>query len=101
VTKWIVIGALALANFVIKASGPVALGGRELSARRTAVIALLAPALLAALVMVETFASESELALDARAAGVAAAAGAYALSRNFTAAIVVAAAVAAGLRALT
>lgn len=100
-TKWVVISALAVATVAIKASGPVALGGREMSPRAAAVIGLLAPALLAALVVVETFASASELTLDARAAGVAAAGGAYMLSRSFAVAIVVAAVAAGGLRALT
>jgi hypothetical protein len=100
-TKWVVIGVLAVATVAIKASGPIVLGGRELSPRSAAVIGLLAPALLAALVMVETFASGSELTLDARPVGVAAAGGAYLLSRSFVIAIFVAAAAAAGLRALT
>ena len=100
-TKWVVIGVLAVATFAIKAIGPVALGGRELSPRAAAVIGLLAPALLAALVMVETFANQSELTLDARAVGVAAAGGSYLVSRSFIVAIAVAAAAAGGLRALT
>jgi branched chain amino acid efflux pump len=100
-TKWVVIAVLAVATVAIKASGPVSLGGRELSPRAAAVIRLLAPSLLAALVMVETFATASELTLDARAAGVAAAGGAYLLSRSFIAAIIVAAVVAGCLRAVT
>ncbi|MEA2229210.1 MAG: hypothetical protein QOF04_2840, partial [Solirubrobacteraceae bacterium] len=45
-----VIVGCALVTFVIKAAGPVALGGRELPIWFTSVVVLLAPALLAALV---------------------------------------------------
>jgi hypothetical protein len=98
---WVVIGVLTVATVAIKASGPVVLGGRELSVRAAAVIGLLAPALLSALVVVETFATESELTVDARAAGVAAAGGSYLLTRSPAVAIAAAALVAWGLRALT
>jgi uncharacterized membrane protein len=98
---WVVIAVLTVATVAIKASGPVLLGGRELSARAAAVIGLLAPALLAALVVVETFATESELTVDARAAGVTAAGGSYLATRSPAVAIAAAALVAGGLRALT
>ena len=52
---WITIAALVLASAVIRASGPVLLGGRDLPDRFQAVIALIAPAVLAALVVVQTF----------------------------------------------
>lgn len=50
---WISICAVAAGSFLIKAAGPAALGNRKLSDRSTAVLALLAPSLLAALVLVE------------------------------------------------
>ena len=64
---------LAVATAVIRAAGPVLLGGRELPAAFRGVIALLAPALLAALVVVQTFGAPEggALELDARIAGVA------------------------------
>jgi len=72
---WITIGALTVTTALIRASGPVVLGGRELPARVMDVIALVAAALLAALVVVETFGGEDQaLEVDARAVGVAAAA---------------------------
>lgn len=73
---WVTIGGLAVGTAVIRASGPVLLGGRDLPVRVQGVVALLAPALLAALVAVETFgASEGgAFELDARAVGVGAAA---------------------------
>jgi branched-subunit amino acid transport protein len=79
---WIVVGCLIASTAMIKAAGPVALGGRELPARAMNVIAFLAPALLAALVVTETFGGEgSELTIDERALGVAGA-GAVVLLRD-------------------
>jgi branched-subunit amino acid transport protein len=98
---WTILAVLALATFAIKASGPVAVGGRELPDRALAVIGLLAPSLLAALVVVETFGTaHAELGIDARAAGVAAAGAAALVGRSPVVAIVAAAAIAAGLRAV-
>jgi branched chain amino acid efflux pump len=72
---WVTIGGLAVTTAAIKAAGPVLLGGRELPAIVRRTIRLLAPALLAALVVVQTFGGDGRtLALDARAAGLAAAA---------------------------
>ena len=75
---WVTIVVLAVGTALIRAAGPLLLGGRELPARLQGVIALLAPALLAALVAVQTFgASEGgEYELDARALGVGAGAAA-------------------------
>lgn len=73
-TLWIVIGITALASFTIKAAGPAVLGDRQLPPRAREVVALLAPALLAALVVADTLGGDRRWELDARAAGVAAAA---------------------------
>ena len=70
-TVWITIGALALANAGVKLAGPLMLGGRPLPSGAMSVIELLASALLAALVVVETFGNGRSLTLDARALGVA------------------------------
>jgi branched-subunit amino acid transport protein len=95
---WTVVLALTAATAVIRASGPVLIGGRELPPIVIGVIALLAPALLAALVAVGTFTGASgDLELDARAAGLAAAAGVLVWSRNALLAVVAAAALAAAL----
>jgi hypothetical protein len=65
------------------------------------VISLLAPALLAALVMTETFRGEgSELTLDERAVGVAGAAGVLAIRGPLVLALVVAMALTGTVRAL-
>jgi branched-subunit amino acid transport protein len=97
---WITIGGLALTTAAIKAAGPVTLGGRELPRAADGVIALLAPALLAALVLTDTFAHEGELTVDARVAGLACAAAAVLLRAPMLVTVVVAAAGAAVARAL-
>ena len=77
---WVTVGALALATALIKAAGPVVFGGRDLPPLAARVIPLLAPALLAALVVTETFGHRAAgLELDARAVGVGVAAVALAL----------------------
>jgi branched-subunit amino acid transport protein len=95
---WTTIAGLTVVTAAIKATGPLALGGRELPEWAMSIIALLAPALLAALVMVETFSDEHELVIDARAGGVAAAAVALALRASLPVTVTVAAVVASGLR---
>jgi uncharacterized membrane protein len=98
---WVTIVALALGTMAIKAAGPVALGGREPPPRAAAVIALVAPALLAALVVYETVVSEDGgVALDARLVGVAAAALALVLRLPLLAVVGLAAVATAATRAL-
>jgi branched-subunit amino acid transport protein len=97
---WITIGVLAVGTAAIRVAGPILLGGRELPVAVQGVIALIAPALLAALVVVQTLAAPEggELELDARIAGVAAAAGAIAAGWSMLPVVAVAALVTAGLR---
>jgi branched-subunit amino acid transport protein len=99
---WSTIIALAFVTAAIRASGPVALGGRALPPAVLRVIALVAPSLLAALVMVETFAgADQTVELDARAIGVAAAGVVLVRRREaMLTAVIVAAASAALVRAL-
>jgi branched-subunit amino acid transport protein len=98
---WVTVGVLAVATAAIKAAGPVLLGGRELPAAAMGVISLLAPALLGALVVTQTFAGKGQhVVVDARVAGVAAAAVALWLRASMLVAMIVAALVAAGVRAL-
>jgi branched-subunit amino acid transport protein len=96
-TLVLVVGACTVA---FKAMGPVVLGGRELPHRIRGVVDLLAPTLLAALVVVSTFASGQELVLDARAAAIVAAVGAVALRAPIIVVVTVAAVVAAVIRLL-
>ena len=68
---WVVIAVLALATAALKLAGPLALGGRPLRPELMNVVELLAAALLAALVIVETFGERRALVLDARVLGAA------------------------------
>ena len=88
---WIAIVTVALANAAIKAAGPILAGGRELPPRVNAVIALLTPALLTALVITETFGEDGHLVLDERALGVGVAAVAVMLRAPVFLAVVLAA----------
>jgi len=97
---WVTIVALALATAALKLAGPLLLGGRGLPAGAMAIIELLASALLAALVVVETFGNGRSLTLDARALGVAFAAVALMKRAPVIVAVVGAAVVAALARAI-
>ena len=91
---WTVVAAVGAATVGLKAAGPVFLAGRELPPRVASVVGLLAPAVLAALVVTST-------AGDAkRVLGVAAAAVAVLLRAPMLLVVVVAAVVSAGARAL-
>lgn len=99
---WQTVIALAVATAVIRASGPVLLGGRELGERMRAIVALLAPALLAALVVTETLGDgDGGIAVDERLPAVAAAGALLAWRpKGLLPAIALAGAVAALLRVL-
>jgi branched chain amino acid efflux pump len=97
---WLCVLVVAVATVAIKASGPVLAAGRELPQGAARVVDLLAPALLAALVATQAFASDDELVLDERAAGVLAAGVAILLRAPLLVVVLAAAATAAGLRAL-
>lgn len=97
---WLVVGLVGGATMLIKAIGPVLLGGRALPPRVTGLIGLLAPALLAALVAINTLGSGRSLVIDERALGVAAASIAVWRKAPILLVVVIAAAVTAGARAL-
>ena len=71
-TAWGTVLAVGAGTITLKAVGPVGVSGRRLPARVTELLELVAPAILAALVITETFGSGRSLVLDARLAGVAA-----------------------------
>jgi branched-subunit amino acid transport protein len=95
----LLIGGCAVVTAVIKAVGPVALGGRELPERFTGVIALMAPALLAALVVTAALANGDRLAVGPDTAGVAAGGLVAWRTGSIIGCVIVAAAVTALLRA--
>ncbi len=98
---WITVGGLAVATAAIKAFGPLTFGGRELPTLLARVIPLLAPALLAALVVSETVGGTGRsLVIDARLGGVSAAAIALWARAPLYVVVVAAAAVTAGIRLL-
>jgi hypothetical protein len=98
---WIVVVWLTVTAAVIRAAGPVALGGRVLPARAMGVITLLAPALLAALVVTETFGgTEGEFTVDERVLGVAGAGTVLALRGGILIAMAVSMGLTAGARAV-
>nr|WP_202388357.1 AzlD domain-containing protein [Nocardioides flavescens] len=65
------IAGVALLTAAIKAAGPLVLGARELPARFTRVVGLLAGPLMAALVVTSALADGRHLQVDAATAGVA------------------------------
>ena len=70
-TLWTVILAVAVASAAIKAAGPMLFGGRQLPERVAAVVSMLAPAMLAGLVVTQILGGEGRLVLDERLLGVA------------------------------
>jgi len=97
---WVIVVAVGLGTIAIKAAGPVLLGGRPLPGPVQRVVALLAPALLAALVATTAFASGNDLVLDARAVGLAVGVVAIVLRAPVLAVVISAAAAAALVRLL-
>jgi uncharacterized membrane protein len=98
---WVTLLIACLLAYVAKVAGHVVPPAWLEHPMATRVSALLPVSLLAALVAVQTVTTEGRLVLDARAAGLAAAAVALLLRAPFLVVVLVGAAVAAALRALT
>ena len=96
---WFLIAVVAAATIAIKALGPVVLGGRSLPPALAAVLALMPPVLLAALVATSALAEGDALQVDASTVGVAVAGVLLWQRRHLLLAVLVAAAVTAALRA--
>ncbi len=99
-TFWILIAAVAVLTAAIKAVGPVVLGGRALPPRFNGVIVLMPAAVLTALVVTSALADGNRLTVDATTVGVGV--GGLLLWKRapVLVAVVAAALVTAGLRAL-
>lgn len=95
---WIAVLVVTAASALMKASGPLVLGSRELPRGVRRVIGLVAPALLAGLIVVELSADGWDELDWTQVAGVAAAGAARVLRAPMLLAVVVGAAVAAGVR---
>ena len=100
IVAWIAVAVVGLATIAFKGAGPVVFAGRPLPRPIVAVMPLLAPCLLAALVVGQTVADGRAVVVDARLAGVAAAAVALALRAPLLVVLGAAAGIAALARAL-
>ena len=98
--SWAALLALAAGSYVLKAAGPLLLGEREPSPPVARVLALLAVPLLAALIVVQTLSDGEQVVVDARVPALGAAAICVWRGAPFLVTVLVAAVVAAGLRAL-
>jgi len=99
-STWLVVVLVGAGTIAIKAAGPILLGGKPLPDRFTGVVELLAPAVLGALVAVQTFGAGQSLVVDERLIGVAAAAVALWRKAPLLIVVVVAAGATALARAL-
>lgn len=97
---WTLVLLLALGAYACKAIGFVVVGNRPLPTRIERCLALIPAALITALVVKDTFSISQDLVLDARAAGIAAAAIAAWRRAPLVVVIVVGAAVTAVIRQL-
>jgi len=97
---WLCVIAVGAATVAFKATGPVLIGRRELPAWLAGPVGLLAPAVLAALVVTQAVGGHRAIVADARLAGLGAGAVAVALRAPLLVVLVVAAATAALIRLL-
>jgi uncharacterized membrane protein len=97
---WITIAALSLGTFAAKLVGPLTVGDHVPEGRGLQVTRLVAPAILAGLVVYETFTAEDGFTIDARVAGLAAAAAALAARLPMIVVVLLAAAATALTRTL-
>ena len=98
-SAWAVVILVGASTIAFRAAGPVVLGGRALPPRLASAFELLAPSLLAALVVTQAVGSKDGIVLDARLVGVAAAVVAILLRAPLIVVIVVAALATAFVRA--
>jgi branched chain amino acid efflux pump len=99
-TVWLVVALSGAATILIKATGPVLLGGRELPRRLVGVVGLLAPAVLAGLVATQVFADDQDLVVDARLVGLTAGAATVVVRAPLIVTVVIAALATAIVRAI-
>jgi len=98
---WASVVAVGAGTVVLKAVGPVAVSGRKLPPRVADLLDVVAPAILAALVVTEALGRGRGLAPDARLAGVGAGLVAIALRAPIWLVVVVGAAATALARAVS
>jgi len=100
-TIWGLIGGCAVMTALLKGAGPIALGGRDLPPWFAAIVALMAPALFAALVVTQVLADGRDIGVGADTAGVALAGIAAWRGASVISVVTIAAVTAAALRAVT
>jgi branched-subunit amino acid transport protein len=88
---WIVVLLVGAFTIAFKAAGPVLLAGRRLPAPLTSAFELLAPSLLAALVVTQSVGGKNGIVLDGRLVGLGAAVVAITLRAPLIVVVVVAA----------
>ena len=99
-TAWIAVAVVGAGTIALKGLGPAVLGTRRLPERVADLVGLLAPTLLAALVVTQTLGSSDGLSVDARLVGVGVAAVAVALRAPLIVVVVLAAVATGTTRAL-
>ena len=97
---WGSIIAVTLANWLLKAGGPLVLGDRRLSSVARRVVALMAPVLLAGLIVVDLAGPDWRDLNGPQVLGVAVAGAAWGLRAPMLVAVLIGAAAAAGVRLL-
>jgi len=97
---WVAVLVVGAFTISFKAAGPVLLAGRQLPARLTSAFELLAPSLLAALVVTQSVGGKDGIVLDARLVGLGAAVVAIRLRAPLIIVVVVAALTTALVRVL-
>ncbi len=95
---WVVVAVVGIATIAFKAAGPVVISRRELPPRIQSLVELLAPVMLTALVVTQTFGGDQEIEVDARVVGVGAAVVAIVLRAHIIVAMAIAALVTALVR---
>ena len=98
--SWVVVVLVGVLTIMFKAAGPVFIGRKRLPPRVLALVEVLAPAMLAALVVTQAVGGDRRLVFDERLLGRAAAVVALRLRAPLLAVMVVAAATAALVRVL-
>lgn len=99
-TPWIAVLVVGVGTMALKAVGPVGVAHRQLPPGLERLLDLVAPAILAALVVTETFAAGRHLVVDARLAGAGAGVVCVLLRAPFWAVVLCGALATAAVRAL-
>ena len=97
---WLLILGCVVTTVLIKAAGPLMLGGRDLPPAVIRVVACMAPALLAALVVTVAFADGQRFQVGAETVGMLAGGAVMWRGRSVVIGVLVAVVVTAGLRAV-